>query len=97
MIEFTPDIFIDFEKSRSENMLLTIFWQSSKFPSIAILKTFLSSTVVINFLWIGEILLFGCKTNIFKLFLPLIASIAAAPVSPDVATTILIFSSFLDK
>jgi len=42
-----------------------------------------------------EILLLGCKTKIFKLDFPLIASIAAAPVSPEVATTIFIFLSFL--
>jgi len=72
-------------------------WQSSKFPSIAILKTFFSSTVLIIFLCTEEILLFGCKTNIFKLDFPLIASMAAAPVSPEVATTIFIFLSFLPK
>ena len=90
-------MFIDFENSRSENILLTIFWQSSKFPSIAILKTFFSSTVVIIFLWTDEILLFGWSTKIFKFDLPLIASMAAAPVSPEVATTILIVLLFLVK
>ena len=41
-----------------------------------------------------EILLSGCRTKIFIFFLPLIASIAAAPVSPEVATIILIFLLF---
>ena len=43
-------MFSDLEFSKSKNIFFTIFWQSSKFPSIAILKTLFSTTVVINFL-----------------------------------------------
>ena len=52
-------------------------------------------TVMPLMYWSEEILLFGCKTNIFKLDFPLIASIAAAPVSPEVATITFIFLFFL--
>ena len=50
-----------------------------------------------TFIYFAIEIYFGWRTNIFIFSLPLIASIAAAPVSPEVATIILIFLLFFFK
>ena len=52
---------------------------------MAMLCTLESKTDVMSLLCVSETLFSGCSTKIFTYFLLLRASIAAAPVSPEVA------------
>ena len=63
-------------KSLSLNINFTNFWHSSKFPLIAMLKTFLASIVVICLLWNSLTLPLGCNIIILARGLFLKASIA---------------------
>ena len=72
----------------SANIAFTRSWQSSNVPSTATLCTFGSSTVVICRRWTSLTRPAGCNTTMSRFALPTHAAIAAEPVSPDVATTI---------
>ena len=73
------------KKVWSPKLALTMFWQSSKLPSSAILNTFGASTVVIWRRWTLDTRLCGCMIKISMLSQRRQPSIAAEPVSPDVA------------
>ena len=67
---------------RPLNIALSIAWQSSKVPSMAMLWTLPASTVVICRRWTSEILPAGWRMKIDARPLPRNASMAAEPVSP---------------
>ena len=77
----------------SANIAFTRSWQSSNVPSTAILPTFGASTVVICRRCTSLVRPRGCRMATFTRSRPAKASIAADPVSPDVAPTMVTRSS----
>ena len=71
-------------------MAFTKSWQSSKLPSIARLWTLAASTVVIWRRWTSETRPWGWRMKISTRSRSRQASIAAEPVSPEVAPTMVI-------
>ena len=74
----------------SLNMALTRFWQSSKVPWIERLNTLSASTDVICRRWTSDVRPWGWRMKILARERPRMASIAALPVSPEVAPTMVI-------
>ena len=87
-MELTPDRRISSRRARSPNRSLTMRWQSSKSPSIANAWTLGLPTVVICRRWTSDTRPRGKRMNTSTWDWSANASIAAAPVSPEVAPTI---------
>ena len=83
----TAERFISARKSASANIAFTRSWQSSKLPATARLVTFGASTVVICRRCTGETRPSGCSIVMRARESPATAAIAALPVSPLVAPT----------
>jgi len=84
-------------KSRSELTRFTRSWQSSKTPSIAMLKMFASWSEYICAAWNGLMRPWGESMNTFTRALPLSAYSADEPVSPLVAPSTLRFRSCFSR
>ena len=87
LIELTADRFCSSRKAVSLNIALTMSWQSSNEPSSAMLWTLLDSTVVICRRCTSDVRPFGCRMKMSIASRSRQASIAAEPVSPEVAPT----------
>ena len=92
LIELTPESRARSRKAWWLNMPFTIAWQSSKVPSIASAWTLSSATVVIIRRCTSEMRPCGNSTKRSVRARPRNASIAAPPVSPEVATTMVVRS-----
>jgi hypothetical protein len=88
LIEFIADMRSRSRVPGSAKSALTRSWQSSKLPSIATLWTLGASTVVICRRWTSDTRPAGCSTTTSSDGRPTQAAMAAEPVSPEVATTI---------
>ena len=88
LIEFIADSCISWRNGASANIAFTRSWQSSNVPSIAMLPTFGAATVVICRRCTSLMRSCGCRNAISTRSRPAQASIAAEPVSPEVAPTI---------
>ena len=88
LIELTPDRAVSTRKRRSLNMAFTSAWQSSKLPSTATAWTFEAPAVVIWRRCTGDTRPCGNRMNRSQRGEPAKAAIAAPPVSPEVAPTI---------
>ncbi len=93
LIELTAARFWRSRKAASPNSAFTSAWQSSKLPSIATLWTLAAVTVVICRRWTSDTRPAGCRITIRIRSRPAQALIAAEPVSPEVAPTIVIARS----
>ncbi len=87
LIELTAERRCWVRNASSANIALTRAWQSSNVPSMARLWMFCDPTVVIWRRCTSEILPRGCNTTASIDGRSRNASIAAEPVSPEVATT----------
>ncbi len=88
LIEFTPDSATRSRKPWSLNMSFTRLWQSSKLPSTASACTLAAVGVVICRCCTGDTLPCGKRMKMSVRSRPAKASIAAPPVSPEVAPAI---------
>ena len=87
LIELTAESCTSLRKAVSLNMAFTRSWQSSKVPSTAMLCTLSEATVVICRRCTSETRPLGCRMKISMRSRSRQASIAAEPVSPEVAPT----------
>ena len=92
LIELTPDSRTRSRKAWWLNSPFTIAWQSSNVPSIASAWTLSSAAVVIIRRCTSEMRPSGNSTNRSTRARPRNASTAAPPVSPEVATTMVVRS-----
>ena len=97
LIELTPDSDTRSRKAWSLNMSFTSAWQSSKLPSMASAWTFFAADVVICRCCTGETRPFGNRMKMSVRSRPAKASIAAPPVSPEVAPAIVARDAALGK
>ena len=93
LIEFTPESRSSPRNPGSLNIALSIAWQSSNVPSTAMLWTLPAPTVVICRRWTSETRPAGWRMKIDTRSRPLTASMAAEPVSPEVAPTMVTCAS----
>ena len=87
-MELTADRRRSARSVASAKRAFTRSWQSSKVPSTARLWTLGESTVVICRRWISLTRPWGCSITISMPARPLVDSMAADPVSPEVAPMI---------
>ena len=87
LIELTAESRISSRKAASLNIAFTRSWQSSNVPSMATLWTLGDSTVVICRRCTSDTRPFGCRMTMPMDARSRQASMAAAPVSPEVAPT----------
>ena len=92
LIELTPDRRTRSRKAWWLNIAFTSAWQSSKVPSMASAWTLLSGAVVIMRRCTSEMRPCGNSTTTSTWLRPRNASTAAPPVSPEVATTMVVRS-----
>ena len=88
LIEFTADSRISRRNAVSANIAFTRSWQSSNVPSTAMLPMLGARTVVICRRCTSLVRLCGCRITTFTRSSPAQASMAAEPVSPEVAPMI---------
>ena len=88
LIEFIAESCISWRNGASANIAFTRSWQSSNVPSTAMLATFGAATVVIWRRCTSLMRPCGCRNAMSMRSRPAQASIAAEPVSPEVAPTI---------
>ena len=88
LIEFIAERCISWRNGASANIAFTRSWQSSNVPSTAMLATFGAATVVICRRCTSLMRPCGCRNAMSMRSRPAQASIAAEPVSPEVAPTI---------
>ena len=92
LMELTAERFISRRKGASLNIAFTRSWQVSKSPSIARLRTLSDSTVVICRRCTKLVRPCGCRMTMSMRARSRQASIAALPVSPLVAPTMVMRS-----
>jgi hypothetical protein len=87
LIEFTAESRISLRNGASLNIAFTRSWQSSKSPWTAMLRMFEESTVVICRRCTSLVRPSGCRITMSMAARSRHASMAALPVSPEVAPT----------
>ncbi len=87
LMEFTADSRISSRNGVSANIAFTRSWQSSNEPSIAMLATLAAATVVICRRCTSLVRPCGCRITMSMPGRSAQASMAAEPVSPEVAPT----------
>ena len=97
LMEFTPESRSASRKASSANIAFSIAWQSSNVPSMAMLWTLAASAVVICRRCTSETRPAGCRMKMVARSRPRIASMAAEPVSPEVAPTIVVRASWRSR